>query len=102
MSMDELTSRLRRIERSAFRLETLSRYAANDDLFQIFLAGQPMPARSPDTEPWLRMVADSVSAGRRWSRVHVLTRPLSDYLQFEVLGYQGNVAAGEDVRIADR
>jgi len=32
----------------------------------------------------------------------VLTRPLSEYLQFELLGYQGNIAAGEDVRIADR
>nr|MDT0656748.1 hypothetical protein [Micromonospora sp. DSM 115978] len=48
------------------------------------------------------MVADSALAGRRWSRVHVLDRPLSDYLRFELLGYQGNVAAGEDVRIADR
>lgn len=28
--------------------------------------------------------------------------PLTDYLRFELLGYQGNVAAGEDVRIADR
>ncbi|BCJ51812.1 hypothetical protein Asp14428_32870 [Actinoplanes sp. NBRC 14428] len=32
----------------------------------------------------------------------MLDRPLSDYLRFEILGYQGNVAAGEDVRIADR
>ena len=48
------------------------------------------------------MLSDSVHAGRHWSRVHVLDRPLTDYLRFELLGYQGNVAAGEDVRIADR
>ena len=48
------------------------------------------------------MVADSVNAGRHWKRVHVLDRPLSDYLRFELLGYHGNALAGEDVRIADR
>jgi hypothetical protein len=92
MQMDELQRMLGKVERSVFRLETLSSYTApgEADMLRVF------------TDPWLRMVADSVQAGRRWSRVHVLDRPLSDYLRFELLGYQGNVAAGEDVRIADR
>jgi hypothetical protein len=104
MQMDELQRRLREAERSVFRLETLSSYTApgEADLLRDFYAGRPLPPRGPETDPWLRMVADSVQAGRRWSRVHVLDRPLSDYLHFELLGYQGNVAAGEDVRIADR
>lgn len=104
MQMDELRRMLREVERSVFRLETLSSYTApgEADLLRAFHEGRPLPPRSPDTDPWLRMVADSVHAGRRWSRVHVLDRPLSDYLRFELLGYQGNVAAGEDVRIADR
>lgn len=104
MQMDQLIRMLRNVERSVFRLETLSRYTAPGEveLLRAFREGRPMPLRSIDTDPWLRMVADSVQKGRRWSRVHVLERPLSDYLQFEILGYQGNVAAGEDVRIADR
>ncbi|WP_434742447.1 DUF6879 family protein [Micromonospora sp. SH-82] len=104
MQMDELQRRLREVERTVFRLETLNRYTApgEADLLRAFHEGAPMPRRAPDTDPWLRMVADSVESGRRWSRVHVLDRPLSDYLRFELLGYQGNVAAGEDVRIADR
>jgi len=102
--MDELQRMLRQVERSVFRLETLSSYAApgEADLLRAFREGRPLPPRGPDTDPWLRMVADSVHAGRRWSRVHVLDRPLSDYLRFELLGYQGNLAAGEDVRVADR
>ncbi|WP_043540995.1 DUF6879 family protein [Salinispora pacifica] len=104
MQMDELQRRLRVAKRSVFRLETLRSYTApgEADLLRDFHAGRPLPPRGPETDPWLRMVADSVQAGRSWSRVHVLDRPLSDYLRFELLGYQGNVAAGEDVRIADR
>src|SRR5262249_23111732 len=34
--------------------------------------------------------------------VHVISHPLTDYLRFELVGYQANVEAGEDVRIADR
>ena len=104
MQMGELQRMLRHVERSVFRLETLSSYLApgEADMLRAFADGDPMPPRDPDTDPWLRMVADSVHAGRHWSRVHVLDRPLSDYLRFELLGYQGNLAAGEDVRIADR
>src|SRR4051812_1234147 len=104
MQMDELQRMLRKVERSVFRLETLNSYTApgEADMLRTFSEGRPMPPRGPDTDPWLRMVADSVQAGRSWSRVHVLDRPLSDYLRFELLGYRGNVAAGEDVRIADR
>ncbi|MFJ8582060.1 DUF6879 family protein [Micromonospora sp. NPDC093277] len=104
MQMDELQRMLRQVERSVFRLETLSSYTApgEADLLRDFREGLPLPPRGPENDPWLQMVADSVQAGRRWSRVHVLSRPLSDYLRFELLGYHGNVAAGEDVRIADR
>ncbi|GIF74143.1 DUF6879 family protein [Asanoa siamensis] len=104
MQMDELERLLRSVERSVFRLETLNAYNApgETELFGAFIAGHPLPRRHPDTDPWLRMVADSVSASRHWSRVHLLDRPLSDYLRFELLGYHGNVAAGEEVWIAER
>ncbi|GAB3849124.1 hypothetical protein GCM10029963_33040 [Micromonospora andamanensis] len=104
MQMGELQRRLSTAARSVFRLETLPAYSAAGevDLLRDFHAGRPLPPRTPEADPWLRMVADSVQAGTCWSRVHVLHRPLSDYLRFELLGYHGNVAAGEDVRIADR
>ncbi|BCJ51813.1 hypothetical protein Asp14428_32880 [Actinoplanes sp. NBRC 14428] len=67
MQMDELLRALRKVERSVFRLETLNSYAAPGevDMLRAFNAGHPMPPRSPATDPWLRMVADSVQAGRR-------------------------------------
>ena len=34
--------------------------------------------------------------------MHVVDRPLSDYIRYELAVYAENVAAGEDVRIADR
>lgn len=104
MQMADLERMLREVERSVFRLETLSAYSAPGevDLLRAFREGHPLPPRRPETDPWLQMVADSVRAGRRWTRVHVLGRPLSDYLRFELLAYHGNITAGEDVRIADR
>ena len=104
MRMDELAQLLRRIERSAFRLETRSEYNAPGEaaLFRAFLEGQELPPRNPDTDPWLRMTADSIEAGRSWRRVHIVERPLSRYLQFELIGYLGNLLAGEDIRIASR
>lgn len=104
MTMDELAKLLRRIERSAFRLETLSEYSAPGEaaLLRAFFDGHALPPRTPETDPWLRMVADSINTGRSWSRVHVIERPLTRYLQFELIGYLGNLAAGEDVRIASR
>lgn len=104
MLIGELAAMLRRIERSAFRLETRNHYSAPGEqgLWQAFRDGQHLPPRTPESDPWLRMVTDSIEAGRRWSRVHVLDRPLSEYLQFELLGYHGNTLVGEQIWIADR
>ncbi|WP_187369578.1 DUF6879 family protein [Fodinicola acaciae] len=40
-------------------------------------------------------------SGKWIGRVHVIRRPLTDYLRFELAAYRYNVAAGEDVRILD-
>ncbi len=89
---------------TAFRLETLDWYSneEEDAELELFLADEPLPEYSPRTDPWLKRVADTTAAGKRWQRVHLVSRPLSDYLRLEFIGYEGNVAAGEDVRIADR
>lgn len=103
MNVDEFDTVFDRFQVTAFRLETLSRYADDEDEeFAAFLAGKPLPERSTRTVPWLRRVAHTTAAGARWRRVHVLSRPLTDYLSFEMVGYEANVDAGEDVRIADR
>jgi hypothetical protein len=88
---------------SAFRLETLDRYTVEDEAEDLhrFLTGQPLPTLTPANDPWLARVAATTAAGQRWQRVHVVGA-VTDYLRFELACYRDNVAAGEDVRIADR
>jgi hypothetical protein len=103
MNLDAFDAGFDRFQTTAFRLETLPRYADDEDEeFAVFLAGKPLPERSARTVPWLKRVADTTAAGSRWRRVHVLSRPLTDYLRFEMVGYEANLDAGEDIRIADR
>jgi hypothetical protein len=89
---------------SAFRLETLDRYAvpAEDDRIAAFRQGQPLPERSVRTSPWLRHLARTTAAGKHWSRIHVVDRPPSDYVRFELVTYQESAEAGEVIGIADR
>lgn len=47
-------------------------------------------------------MAARVTSGVRWSRVHVLDHPLSDYCRYEIWGYAANQAAGEQIYLADR
>ncbi|MFE4361015.1 DUF6879 family protein [Kitasatospora sp. NPDC056800] len=88
-------------EREAFRLETRSSYAmpGEDEEFQEFLATGEL--HIPADDPWLVRVRNYRATGRWIGRVHVLTRPLSDYLRFEFAAYAYNVEAGEDIRILD-
>lgn len=85
---------------SAFRLELFDRYDVTQEAepFRRFLAGQHVDPSW--REPWAGLVREETQAGKRMSRVHVVTEPLSDYLRFEITcGYPPNVAAGEDIRI---
>jgi hypothetical protein len=90
------------VTRSAFRLETLSVYDMPGERgeFARHLAGEQPP---PNLHyRWLDTVAEGVKAGKLFQRVHVVTSPLSDYLQYEFAwGYVFNVRAGEDIRILD-
>jgi hypothetical protein len=91
---------------SAWRLEALPAYgtAESDPSFAAYLrAGQLTPLEvRPRAQAWLAAVRQAVASGKRLGRVHVLNRPLSPYLEYELATYPENVAAGEDVRIADR
>ncbi|MCX5139964.1 DUF6879 family protein [Streptomyces sp. NBC_00338] len=89
-------------EREAFRLETLDDYSrsGNTDAFRAFAKGEDKP--DDYNAEWLTEVRDYVSSGRRMYRVHVLTRPLTPYLRFELRwGYCTNATAGEEFFILD-
>ena len=91
-------------ERSAFRLETLRRYsvAGEDERLRAFRLGLPRPERSVRTSPWLARIAATTAAGKSWRRIRVLSRPLSEYERYQIIGYQESIEAGDVVRIADR
>ncbi|MGC0415093.1 DUF6879 family protein [Embleya sp. AB8] len=88
-------------EHEAFRLETLSAYSmlGEEQEYADFMATGYLDL--PEDDPWLTKLAHYRASGRKVSRVHVVTPPLSDYLRYEFAAYRYNVAAGEDVRILD-
>jgi hypothetical protein len=86
-----------------FRLEGLDYYDAENEHepYARFLAGDP--ADWAWREPWKRLVQGVRASGRTMQRVHIVSEPVSDYVQFELLRvYPANVEAGEDVRILSR
>ncbi len=81
----------------AWRLETLPQYLVPQEAeeFASFKAGARFPG--PYEDPWMAMVRT-----RHVGRVHIVTRPLTDYLRFEFERYyQHQAPAGEDIRILD-
>jgi len=88
---------------SSFRLETFERYTIPEEQawLDAFQRDGSLPDLTVDNDPWLRLIADAVGVGKRLRRVHLVRRPLSDYLRFELGLCQFTAAAGEEVRIAD-
>ncbi|MCP2334812.1 hypothetical protein FHU30_000137 [Actinomadura rupiterrae] len=88
-------------ERDAFRLETLPAYGVpeEDEEFRVWRETGRLDVSEDD--PWLTRVRHFRRTGRTIGRVHVITRPLSDYLRFEFAFYPHSCEAGEDVRILD-
>ncbi|MGK5533572.1 DUF6879 family protein [Streptomyces sp. URMC 129] len=90
-------------EREAFRLETLDNYniPRSEGSFASFLAGKEQPESFKNSE-WVTTVRDATRAGKRMYRVHILSRPLTDYLRYELAwGYHRNMAVGEEFFILD-
>ncbi|MGW5767760.1 DUF6879 family protein [Streptomyces longwoodensis] len=100
---EEWRAMLRGFQSEAWRLETLPQYLVPQEAKEIeaFRAGKrvdPYDYSSPYTEDLKRLRGD----GKMKGRVHVLTRPLSEYLRFEFSRYYApHVLAGEDIRILD-
>lgn len=104
LSAEEFEGAFDRFTREAFRLETLQRYVVDEEAPRIaaFRRGSARPERSVRTSPWLRRIATTTAAGKSWKRIHVVDLPLSEYLQYQVLGYVESQAAGEQVRLLQR
>lgn len=102
MASKNLSDLFDTFEREAFRLETLDDYSGsgNTEAYRAFLSGQPRPADY--NEAWIAELRSHTALGKRIYRVHVLTRPLTPYLRFELgWGYQANAAGGEEFYILD-
>ncbi|WP_253194955.1 DUF6879 family protein [Streptomyces sp. MP131-18] len=87
----------------AFRLETLDNYGVSrlEGHLRAFLNGEPRPEEFLNS-PWVSTVRRAVRSGKRMYRVHILSRPLTDYLRYELgWGDRRNMAAGEEFFILD-
>ncbi|MEW2418572.1 DUF6879 family protein [Streptomyces sp. NPDC046866] len=91
-----------RFRHEAFRLETLDDYSGsgNVDAFRAFQAGQEKPEGY--NADWVEELRRHTHQGKRVYRVHVLKRPLTEYLRFELgWGYRTNITGGEEFFILD-
>ncbi|WP_024759959.1 DUF6879 family protein [Streptomyces exfoliatus] len=100
---DEWRATLRGFQLEAWRLETLPQYLVPQEAEELeaFRAGKRVDLNtysSAYTEDLKRLRGE----GKRKGRVHVVTRPLSEYLRFEFSRYYApHMLAGEDIRILD-
>jgi len=94
---EDWAAKFKTFRTEAWRLETLPQYLVPQEAgeFAEFKAGARFPG--PYEDDWTAMVRT-----RTVGRVHIVTRPLSDYLRFEFERYyQHQAPAGEDIRILD-
>ena len=95
-------ARFREFHTEAWRLETLAAYNVPQEEEEIreFLAGRridPHTYSNAYTEDLKRVRREGKTKGR----VHIVTRPLSEYLRYEFMCYLPHAWAGEDIRIMD-
>ncbi|GAA2714400.1 MULTISPECIES: DUF6879 family protein [Streptomyces] len=86
----------------AWRLETLPVYRVPQEEEEIrrFLAGERLDPHTYSDE-YTDDLKRVRREGKTKGRVHVVTRPLSEYLRYEFMYYEAHVLAGEDIRIMD-
>lgn len=83
-------------------MEVRDRYDSpyENESLRNFLAGE-----SDDLawfQNWLTMIREATAEGRRFSRVRVVSMPLTDYSRFGVFCSKFTNAAGEDIRYLER
>ncbi|WP_344972088.1 DUF6879 family protein [Salinactinospora qingdaonensis] len=98
---DDVEQLFAEFRHTAFRLETRQHYdtASEREPFQQFLATGHI-AHSPVLDQWQNEIRNGITRGRSYTRVHIVTEPLSDYVRFECAwAYRPNTTAGENIRI---
>ncbi len=86
---------------SAWRLELHQVYTMPGELDQFRRFVESGVVDMSDDDPWLARVRSFRADGRTIGRVHVVRRPLTDYLRYEFTYQLHAVRAGEDVQILD-
>ncbi|MGW6906500.1 DUF6879 family protein [Streptomyces sp. NPDC054940] len=95
-------AKFRDFQSEAWRLETLPEYKVpqEEEEIQAYLAGEridPQTHSNAYTEDLKRVRREGKGKGR----VHIVSRPLTTYLQYEFMYYRPHAWAGEDIRIMD-
>jgi hypothetical protein len=90
-------------EHTAFRLEVRDRYNEpyEAESLQKFLAGEPEYI-DDSFQDWLDLVQAATAEGRRFSRVRVVSLPLTDYSRYGIAYARFTNAAGDDIRYLTR
>ncbi len=101
---DAFTALFDSFRQAAFRYEGLPAYLSDDEVddLKAWRAGHPQQVRSVRNSQWMRRMAATTAAGKRWSRVRAVDQPLPDYLRFEASGYIESQAVGEEILMVDR
>ncbi|MPZ65844.1 MAG: hypothetical protein GEU83_10135 [Pseudonocardiaceae bacterium] len=88
----------RTFTQTAFHLELKDSYHVRHESgpFDLFLEGKPDDFVWH--EPWLALVHEATQAGKRMTRVRVVTVPHSDYARWGMTVAPLNIEAGEDIR----
>jgi len=83
-------------------LEVRESYAAPREVesFKKFRAGEPVDLSWAET--WFSIIREATAEGRHFSRVRVVSMPLSDYSRFGLWAAQFTSDAGEDIRYVTR
>ncbi|MEV0884825.1 DUF6879 family protein [Streptomyces microflavus] len=100
---EKWAARFEGFQREAWRLETLPQYLMPQEAeeFEAFRDGARVDPATVSNE-YTDRLRRQVTQGKSQGRVHVVTRPLSDYLRFEFHHYyKAHSLAGEEIRILD-
>jgi len=95
---EDFFSLFRTFENTAFHLELSDAYHVPEESepFARFLAGEHDDFSWH--QPWLNLVSEVTQAGKRITRVRVVTVPHTDYVRWGLSVTPLNIDAGEDIR----
>ncbi|MCC3779426.1 DUF6879 family protein [Streptomyces sp. UNOB3_S3] len=99
---EEWAAKFQNFRKEAWRLEALPQYLVPQeaDEFAAFRNGARYPG--PYEDAWTALIQKHKATGGTIGRVHIVSRPLSDYLRFEFERYYRHQAPiGEGIRILD-